>query len=819
MRRYQEDGSDRRRLDPRLASSSLVRWTTKSLPREACLKTALGVPMAIVVHPLGPRASCESLSDVTSADRIARCSGCFGYVSAHCVVDHRGFACATCGTYTPWRDASRGKRYVGRGLAAIQNLPEIRSETYEFDVAVEAISGADNGGEEEVLEETDWRRRAVRNDESRTRVSNARAIVAVVDLNEAGDEYCELVKLALASALDALEGEDARFGVVTFRGDILEAVNFGVIERCGEEEKTVRLSYFDSHANPRKHGFIRRVRDVVTGLQDVLTMLAPRGKWRDRRSAVSDAIDDLIVAQEENEAPGSARRLFGPVLEETLSIVEQAIDEGLISSARILTFLRGGPSRGVGSCDVGRLPKSIADVLLRECAAKPTMEDFDFASREAEALMSPAHDYYEVLGERCLLLGVEVDVVVTSNLFTDLSTLAPLAERSGGNVLLYPNDRNIPIVGDVYRLLRNEKAINATLRVRTTADLEVANAYGALHADKAYSGLYHIASCGVNDAFCFDFDYATSGGLEDELNRGHPKVQVAFEYTCITRDIDEQTGVVIAVHRRRRRRVHTCRVNIARNSREVYKYVDVSAMMCVLARQASYIAREEGLTEARRALVDWLVDFSTNAESENTSWPELSTEIVPRLVYGLLASKVFYPIGARPDERTVSRLQMLRLDADESARMMYPDLYVFIEDDVRKEVDKEANEAVESKRSNLKMFSNGRLPLCRESLSESNELLLLRSADELVVIHADAETCPPRFGGPLEREIRSIRESRTFSPRVTHVRLGLDDPAPVDTLLVEHTESEFSKPGYDGFDGFQEFCRLLASRGTSEKSS
>lgn len=818
MRRYQEDSADHHQRARRVASSSLVRWTTKSLPRDARLKTALGVPMAIVVHPLDPRASCESLSDVASADRIARCSGCFGYVSAHCVVDHRGFACATCGTYTPWREASRGKRYVGRGLAAIQDLPEIRSEAYEFDVAVEAISGADDGEEEEALEETDWRRRAVRNDASGTRASNARAIVAVVDLNEVGDEYCELVKLALASALEALEGEDARFGVVTFRGDCLEAVNFGVVERGGDEHRTVRLSYFDSHANPRKHGFIRRVSDVVTGLEDVLTMLAPRGKWKEWRSAVSDAIDALIVAGEENEESGSAGRIFGPVLEETLSIIEQAIDDGLISSARILTFLRGGPSRGVGSCDVGRLPKSIADVLLRECAAKPTMEDFEFASREAEALMSPAHDYYEIVGERCLLLGVEVDVVMTSDTFTDLSTLAPLAERSGGNVLLYPNDRNIPIVGDVYRLLRNEKAINATLRVRTTADLEIANAYGALHADKAYSGLYHIASCGVNDAFCFDFDYATSGGLEDELNRGHPKVQVAFEYTCITRDTDEQTGAVIAVHRRRRRRIHTCRVNIARHSREVYKYVDVGAMMCVLARQTSYVAREEGLTEARRALVDWLVDFAENAESDNTSWPELGSEIIPRLVYGLLASKVFYPIGAQPDERTVSRLQMLRLDADESVRMMYPDLYEFIEDEDRNQDEKEASEAGESSRSNPTMFSNGRLPLRRESLSQS-KLLLLRSADELVVIHADAETCPPRFGGPLEREIRRIRESRTFSPRVTHVRLGLDDPAPADALLVEHTDSEFNEPGYDGFVGFREFCRLQTIRGTAPKSS
>jgi len=79
-------------------------------------------------------------------------------------------------------------------LATTQKLPELQAETYEFDVAVEAISstvsGEKGGNEvEEVLDENDWRRRAVRNDSLELRPGNGRAIVAIVDLNDAGEEY------------------------------------------------------------------------------------------------------------------------------------------------------------------------------------------------------------------------------------------------------------------------------------------------------------------------------------------------------------------------------------------------------------------------------------------------------------------------------------------------------------------------------------------------------------------------------------------------------------------------------------------------------
>lgn len=805
MRPPVEEKASRDSMESASSSNPVVRWSTRALPREATLKNELQIPMGVVITPLDLTASCASIARLKSPERIARCSSCYGYINGHCRVDASGFACCMCGTYTVWQDAAKGLRY-SKGLATTQKLPELTTETYEFDVAVETISSTVNGEKggneaEEVLDENDWRRRAVRNDALELRPGNGRAIVAIVDLNDAGEDYCELVKLALGSAIEAVDGEDVRFGVFTFRGDTLEAIDFS-----GDgNNDVVSLRYFDSHANPKKRGFIRRVQDVITSVKDVLSSPSSPTTASGWKEVVTSAIEAHVGAPEDSTESNDSSsskfgRIFGPVLDEVLNVIDQAVDEGLVSSARVISFLRGGPSRGVGSCSVDRLTQSVSDVLLQD-TVQPTAEDFEIASREADELMIPAHDHYESVGERCLLHGVEVDVVLTSDDFSDLSTLAPLAERSGGNVLTYPNKREIPIVGDVHRLLRNEKAINATLRVRTTADLEIANAYGALHPDRAYVGLYHIASCATKDAFAFDFDYSTSAGLEEELNSRHPKVQLAFEYTCIERQVVETGGII--VRRRRRRRIHTCRANIARSARDVYKHVDANAMMCLITRQVLATSEDEGMTEARQALVDWFIAFSAAAEATNNAF-SFVRDTIPRLVYGLLRSNVLHPIGPHPDRRVAAVSQLTRLDPDETATFVYPQLFEFF-----------ATDGVDERISDVLQRRSSLLPLRREMVYEQKDskfagprVFVVRCADEIIVVHTGGEpwsTYPTRHGSALDVEIRRIRESCTFLPRLTHVRIGLDNPEPLDSRLVEHLECEVSFGR--GFDGFIEFCR------------
>jgi hypothetical protein len=235
----------------------------------------------------------------------------------------------------------------------------------------------------------------------------------------------------------------------------------------------------------------------------------------------------------------------------------------------------------------------------------------------------------------------------------------------------------------------------------------------------------------------------------------------------------------------------------------VYKHVDTNAMMCLLARQALLTADEEGSTEARRALVDWFITFSSAARKTSNAFTFV-TDVVPRLVYGLLRSKILHPMGSHPDARVAARSRLLRFDADDSATYAYPELRAF------EEHDEGAESTIDRHNGSSSLFSNGRMPLRRQEVEAADGILFIRGDDEVIVAYVGTEaiaSCPPAHGSALDREIRRIREESfegTFLPRVTHVRLGgADDPSVVDARLVEELENEFA-PG--AFDGFVEYC-------------
>ena len=809
----------------------IVRWTSRALPKSSDVARAIDAPLGVVVRPLlgtedadaaANAATDEGFVRVKSAEHIARCHACFGYISSACVIDARGFVCATCEARTSWDAcATRGGRYRDVPFAELQRLPEVRSATYSFDIAREVIStpapapGAHDAGIDDAAPD-DWRRRAdaERRRRSSPRRSDGRAVVIIVDLNDASEEYCELMRTTIMGCVEALAGEDVRFGVFAFRGDALEVLHVDDEARGGggdadANNSVIRLRYFDTHANAKKHGFIRRVRDAVpTSLEDVLPSALTR------RAAIEDAVEnglrsgssgggtssDGTHGSSSGFSSGDTKRIFGPVLDEALGVIEDAFDEGLMSSARVLTFLRGAPNAGVGACDIASRGSSGGSGVQRVQnldVAPPTALDFELASSEAEALMIPAHDYYELVGERCALSGVEVDVVVISDTFCDVSTLAPLAERSGGRVMMYEDRADVPVVGDVFRLLTRSRGVNCTLRVRCSPGLDISRAYGALVADTAYPGLYHIASCTPDDAFAFDcgFDAAQAANANGDFrsasssNTSPPTIQVAFEYTTTTRSAD---GIVM---RRRCRRVHTSRAAVAKSAREAYKTLDVNVVAALIAHHALANADEFGLVESRARALDWLVAFVSKAHVfargvDRDDDVDVDFSLLPhlapttRLVYGLLRSKMLFPF-AIPDARCVARSRALRCSADDVADYAYPTLTEF---------------------AFAGATQTTPIRLRRDALRDDCVYILDAPQDIIVYYGSSAarDGDDDVFDGIIEDAVRMARMRRTFQPRVWRIRGGgVDDPTPLERYLVEDLDVEYSGRGR-GFDGFVE---------------
>ena len=809
----------------------VIRWTSAALPKCPAVARAADAPLGVVVQPLG-HSHCARIA-VKSPEHIARCHACFAYVSHACAIDARGFACAACAERTAWTDAARGSRYRG-ALGSILALPECRERTYEFDIATEIISASETSGENESMAPDDWRRKANAN-ANWTRATRAerRGVIFVVDLNEDSERYREMIRATIDSSVEALAKEGGRFGVFTFRGDELEALDFATGGASDEDEVASNgpksafvLKYFDSHANAKKHAFIRRVRDVVTtSLEDIFPTASTSSAERRIRRRV------CLGLRADGSPQYSTKRIFGPVLDEVLGAIEDAFDEGLMSSARVLTFLRGAPNAGVGACDVAR---GSASATLDLDAAAPTALDFEIASSATEELMIPAHDHYELVGERCALSGIEVDVVVVAprsemfrTSYCDVSTLAPLADRSGGRVLMYDDDDgesstnycHRAIVGDVRRLLVNSRGVNCTLRVRASGGLRATRAYGALVADAAYPGLYHIASCGAGDAFAFDFDYTSSEGLvlEPPYVKA-PTIQMAFEYTTTTTTTSSDSNVV--VERRRCRRVHTSSASIAKSVRDVYKTLDVGAVMTLITRHALANADEFGLVEARRLVLDWLVEFVAKAHvfangsfddvqisspnSNHASFVDVEFSLlprlsnVPRLTYGLLRSDALFP-KMNADWMRVSRNICLRLCANDIESYLYPRLmeYKIGEDD-------------------LSIATRKRLR--RDSLTRDDCVYVLDAPPKDVMVYTTmnataaldnhgewhAQFIHQRFG-------RTSREDCVLEPRVWRIRAGEDDPSMLDAYLVEELDVETSGIGR-GYEGFVDNLRIRCAR-------
>jgi hypothetical protein len=122
--------------------------------------------------------------------------------------------------------------------------------------------------------------------------------------------------------------------------------------------------------------------------------------------------------------------------------------------------------------------------------------------------------------------------------YTDLASIAPLPEQCGGTLYHYEqagkgNTSDAPLPRDVYRLLHGAAAAHhCTLRLRTSAEFEVARAYGGLIPDDKYEGLLHVMRCGPADCFAFDFEFSNSAGFGDKGDCP-PTMQLAFEYTVI----------------------------------------------------------------------------------------------------------------------------------------------------------------------------------------------------------------------------------------------------------------------------------------------
>jgi hypothetical protein len=65
----------------------------------------------------------------------------------------------------------------------------------------------------------------------------------------------------------------------------------------------------------------------------------------------------------------------------------------------------------------------------------------------------------------------------------------------------------------MYRMLRRPHAFGGLLRVRTSPEMRVVQAYGHFEEDAQYENLHHIISCDPHDTYAYDFDFVHTNGF------------------------------------------------------------------------------------------------------------------------------------------------------------------------------------------------------------------------------------------------------------------------------------------------------------------
>eukprot|EP00898_Chlorokybus_atmophyticus_P008263 jgi/Chlat1/8438/Chrsp80S07919 len=757
-----------------------IRFTTDSFPKHGSLKDEAGLPWGCVVQPFAsipqtssspspsttpPTTTSPATSSLdTEAEDVARCENCYGYISGLCYLEKHMWRCALCDHYSAYPPGGRYKP------AERFNLPELSQPVVDLQVASE---DSENAGDA---------------------IATRLVYVAVVDLS-CGEDFLELVKSALVAALEAL-APGALFGLVTVARRVglynmhhAGAVKYVAVGGSGSR-RSGKLSADLAYAIPIDDLLtsVDQYKEAITAALDSLRP-ATADEGYDERIAAEAQGNGSAASDEEED--GS--RAFGPALDGLLKYFTD-YPNGPFVGARLLTFLSGPPNHGVGSLHRHRDEDAVA-----------------YARRLAKQAA-----FYEGAAARAVVAGMCVDLFAISPESIHLSCLQSLAASSGGSMLYALSVEDSTLPQDVYRLLSRPRALGGLLRLRTSGEFRVAQAYGHFFADKRYENLHHIISCDPFDTYAYDFEFTTATGFSRYLDCP-PTVQMAFQYTVLVpvEAVEDDASNGSTNHHgrwmlQRRLRLLNAQAKVAHKLNNLYDATNADIVLTLLTHKVIAATREEGIQEGKGLLQDWLV-FLTAAYCEHYGFAQKGNPAImnvdvsfskcarlgplPRLVFGMLRSPLLSEDvdGLPSDERMHLQFLFTGLEPTWLVRAVYPSLSSYSDPD---------------------HLAFPRHSLSRAALTTSNSPIFLLDAYTVLIVYY-ASTAPPDMPFPppqqslLRKTINGIKQERNVTPRLLMMRGGFDNVEPFERYLLEERDDSSGSGSSVGTAAGQGFVLFL----------
>lgn len=327
------------------------------------------------------------------------------------------------------------------------------------------------------------------------------------------------------------------------------------------------------------------------------------------------------------------------------------------------------------------------------------------------------------------------------------------------------------------------------------------------------------------DAVVFDLEFLSSQGLRVPMPVEQlPAVQVAFEYTVIVPQDPSQTAEAVddadadaddapsaaparppapCFVRQRRRRIMTRPAQLARSTRAMYDSCDAAAVTCVLVHKALHAASLRGTSDARRMLVDWLALVASTcsalapplAGGGAPASPSAAAAVaayepqpdptcaacpalhaMPRLVFGVLASPVLWPLRTHPDARAVAAFTVAALVPQQCTLWAYPTLTPWMDMDTE-------------------MADQSGLALSRTAMVLAGAPLFVLDAWHTIIVYQapggpdthqqQQQPWPPPMGTLLRARVHELRDGRSVTPDVVYLRGGVDDVARLEAALLD----------------------------------
>lgn len=554
------------------------------------------------------------------------------------------------------------------------------------------------------------------------------AYLFVVDVN--GDAaYLDAARVALRKALDVVDGESL-VGVLLYGDSVsfVDARASGLLRRFSpldEEVSPLDLLTADQWLRPSGP-------ELTQTLMTVLGNLTP----------VVDSTKDMLHAT-------------GPAVRAALDMVEVAE----LTAARLVVIAAGEPNVGVGSL---------------HAIERPPHDNDKFAP--------PASTFFADLGTRATLLGAIVDLYVVSTTTVDVASISPLAQMSGGRVVLY-DDPEGTLPQDVWQHLNDPAVVRGLLRIRTSDHFAVGDVYGCgLYRDAEVEYVFRLNCHGHASTLAAEF------GLIEEKRGPFSRRRGPVDSACVQvalRGVFIEPGALPE----RVLRVETHLVEVTDNAIDIRQSGDANAIATVMLHKAIATADEQGIAEARELLSNWLAELLAKTSSDEGNGPNGTLEVcppiatLPRLVFGLIRSFLFRQEVVAPDMRAAVRCIWEDLSAELVAAAAYPRLMSF---------------------PNLQEKSMKDLALSSQAVKECGHgILMLDAFSEVIIYYAASADRDWPFPPPESSMVMRVRAAcirdRPLTPKVVVCREGTPKDRWFKSLLIEDAAAGSEAQSFSAF--------------------